>query len=227
MDKINGAIFEDLEIDKSQMLSDPAKFAATLLEKADELAKICKSDTSVQKRAQQIKDSAKDATTPPEYIKALNAIYTGACDDLSLPEVLQLIDSVKDLVKDLENEVWDRTRREATMENSTVANKRLAHYRYVTLRKAYESFRNFNKVFNPEIKLPILPALPGNYGGGLNTMTHYLFTINGDVEAGEFSNWRVIARKAGLEGRFNTLMDFLEWAGSEENEIIEVREVIK
>lgn len=225
-----GVLFKDLEIPVDSMLSDPLEFAAQVLSKGRELQAVCKQDTSVSALTNQVKNESGKVDVPPTILAQLNDLY-GKGDEISLPELSKFIEAAQALVNDLKNTLRDRVIREATSENSTVQDKRFAHMQYVRLRKAYEAFRTLHKILgtkNPEtmapINLPVMPALPGNYGGSYDIKWPF-FTIKGQTEG--YYNYRAVAKEIGLENRFDRLGDFLDWCNSVDNDIVEVREVVR
>ena len=225
-----GPILKDLMIDDSDMFTDPLAFGRRLYAEAERLAGICKQDTGVNALTQEMKRKSEEVDVPVGILQELQTLYERG-DEISIPELIKLIEAVGNLQSDLKNTLRDRVTREATMENSTIREKRIAHLQYVQLRKAYDAFRQLVKFLDASKKEPvfpklkIIPALPGNYGG-TTQLEYFMFTIKG--QEGEWFSYRAVAKELGLKDRFDTLRDFIEWCETPEGlEVVEVRKVKK
>lgn len=224
-----GAIMADLELDYSDFLSNPVVVSKRILAKGEELMAVCKQDTSVGALTSQIRDAANKVDTPIHVLELMKVLYSEG-DEVSIPELVQMIDSAQQLVNDLKGTLRDRITQEATQTNSTVNEKRLAHLQYVRLRKAYDTLREFWKIMDEDTykQMKLMPALPGNYGGAA-TLSAPMFFIKG--QEGGYYNWRAVAKLVGgLEflARFNDMRDWLDWCETPEGEdVIEIRQVKK
>jgi hypothetical protein len=204
---MGNAIFTDLEIDYSDMLSDPQEFMSRVYEAADSLKEVLRSDTSLKAMEAKFKENIQPA--PVEVTKVLNDLYQQA-DEMPLEFLLDTIQQARKFVNDLETMFTDRCIYEAANQNNTVADKRTAHEQYMRLKdstnqyiaalKVLKAHENYN--FKP------LPNMPGNYGGGSNNLIRYVFEYQGE----QYRNHRVICR--ALEIPMGNLMDCLEYIQS-------------
>ena len=214
---MGNAIFDDLEIDYSDMLTNPQGFAERVYEAADKLKAICKADTSI--RSFEEKYKSEGITIPKELNDILNNFY----DEVDVEDLNIMVDAIKmakKLVTDLETSFRDRCIRQAAKEGTAIGNKRVAHAQYTRLREDFNLYAKAFKVFtlNQGEDLKQLPALPGNYGAGTSSLIHHVFYLGED----EYRNHYAVCRKLGIELR--PLMDFLEYLENNETGVI-VKEV--
>ena len=200
------AIFDDLEIDYHDMLSDPEAFMARVYDKADELKEILRSDTSLKAMEQKFKDNKQAA--PTDWANDLAALYKGA-DDMPLDSLLDAIAQARKLVQDLETMFTDRCIYEAANQNNTIADKRTAHEQYTALKDATNSYIGALKVLkafdNHNFKL--LPNMPGNYGSQTSNLIRYVFTYQGE----SYRNHRYICRALSIPvGNLMDLLDYIQ-----------------
>ncbi len=223
-----GAIMADLEIDYSDFITNPVDVSKRIVTKAEELAAVCKQDTSVGALTSQMKDAAAKVDTPIHILELLNVLYSEG-DEVTIPELVQMIDSTQHLVNDLKTMLRDRVTQEATHDNATVNEKRLAHLQYVRLRKAHDALRDLWKIMDTDTfkQMKIIPALPGNYGGGATTLSAPMFFIKG--QEGGYYNWRAVAKVLGFQlTQFKDMQDWIEWCESPDGiEVVEIRQVRK
>jgi hypothetical protein len=211
------AIFEDLEIDFSDMLSNPEGFAQRVYDKAEELRAICKADTSTAAFMERYKDQGE--TVPEEILQEFNSLYENI-DAVDLSYMVDAIKQAKKLVSDLETAFRDRCMRQAAKEGIAIGNKRVAHAQYTRLK---DDFNLYVKsigmfAFGKTADLKTLPALPGNYGVGSSAFVNYIFEVDGE----QYRNHHVICRKLGIEVK--SLFDLLEYLETHETDVI-VKEV--
>lgn len=214
---MGNAIFEDLEIDHHDMLSNPEGFAQRVYEKADELRAICKSDTSTSAFMERYKA---EGVKIPQNIQAL---YENLYDEVDMEDLNIMVDAIKQarkLVSDLETAFKDRCIRKAAEEGTAIGNKRVAHAQYTRLKDDFNLYAKALSVImaGRNIELKQLPNLPGNYGSGTSSLIHYVFELDGE----QYRNHHVVCRKLGIETR--SLMDLLEYIEKNDTGIV-VKEV--
>lgn len=230
MSSMNKSIFEDLEIDHSDMLTNPQAFAKRVLAVAAELEATLNSSSSVSKFEDQIKEDAKtfDASEQMQKIvKTLrNDIYE-YCDSAPLEEVTIILENMRIAVREIETLFHSRAMYEATRSTSPLANKKVALYQHQRLRESWEVYRRFaqmmltNEKGNP-VMLPGIKAKSGNFGSGLSPLKTYVFTFdNGD----SFVNHFAVMRKLGIHQDNSTLMDLLEYLEANPDAPVSVSEV--
>lgn len=214
---MGNAIFDDLEIDHSDMLSNPEGFAQRVYEAADKLRAICKADTSSNAFMERFKAQAEEM---PENVSDIINNFYDAVDDIELKYMVDAIDKAKKLVRDLETAFRDRCIREAAKEGTDIGDKRVAHAQYTRLKDDFNLFVKAIGLFTAgkEANLKPLPNLPGNYGSSSSTLVNYVFELDGE----QFRNHRAVCRKLGIELR--SLMDLLEYIENNETDVI-VKEV--
>lgn len=214
----NNAIFEDLEIDFSDMLSNPEGFAERVYSRAEELKAICKADTSTNAYMEKYKDNSLPA--PDSILSSFNQIY----EDIDAADLDYMVDAIKQakkLVSDLETAFRDRCMRQAAKDGLATGDKRVAHAQYTRLK---DDFNLYVKsigmfTFGKEANLRTLPSLPGNYGSGTSNLINYIFELDGE----QYRNHHVVCRKLGIEVK--SLFDLLEYLEENETGVI-VKEVM-
>jgi hypothetical protein len=200
------AIFEDLEIDFSDMLSNPEGFAERVYAAADKLKEICKADISVDAFTKRYKDNAKPI--PPMLQEIFNEIYEDV-DNIELDYMVEAIVAAKKLVADLETAFRDRCIRQAAKDGTAIGDKRLAHAQYTRLKDDFNLYVKSIGMFSfgKELDLRQLPNLPGNYGSGTSSFIHYVFEMNGE----QYRNHHLVCRKLGIDTRpLSDLLEYLE-----------------
>lgn len=213
------SIFEDLEIDTSDLLTEPAEFAKRVIAKANELESVLKSDTSVSSFKRQIESRSRSIKCPENIQQMFVDIYAAA-DESSLEELVKIIDQAKELVRDLDTAFHSRAAYDSVKEKSPLADKRVAHAQHVKLREAYDSFSKFAKMFF-DYTPPIIKGQSGNFGSSLSPLKTYVFVIDGD----EFMNHFPVIRRLGMNEELKTLMDLLEYLDNHPEAPVEVKEV--
>jgi len=165
---VANAIFEDLMIDFSDMLSDPESFAARVYDAADRLRDICKADTSVQAFTERYRKEAKPL--PDSIVAGFDMVYEDV-DSIELDYMVEAIKAAKKLVSDLETAFKDRCIRQAATDGTAIGDKRLAHAQYTRLKDDFNLYVKSIGMFSfmKQVDLKPLPNLPGNYGGGTSS----------------------------------------------------------
>jgi hypothetical protein len=214
---VGNAIFFDLEIDHSDMMSNPEGFAQRVYDKAEELKAICKADTSVNAFMDRYKSQAKPL--PVGNSQAFDGIYEDI-DSIDLEYMVSAIAAAKKLVSDLETMFRDRCIRQAAHDGTAIGDKRVAHAQYTRLK---DDFNLYVKAiglftFGKDADLKPLPNLPGNYGGGTTSLVHHVFEYDGE----QYRNHHAVCRKLGIDTR--SLMDLLEYLEKNDTGVI-VKEV--
>lgn len=228
--EFTGAIMKDLEIDTEDVFTDPKSFAQRVLDAGKVLEQTLNTDTSVSAVGQAIKRRSVNTELGHDMKTYIKEILEQA-EEIPLEELSVLIDKMSKVQTELKAILQDRTVYEATRNNASLHDKRVAHILYVNLRNAYESYRKMIKAFNPDMLLPVMPAKSGNYGGN-TPMRIRMFTL-AEYPDDHFYSHRSVANLLGLQGRFNNLGDFLDWIESDENRdengdvLVEVREVVQ
>lgn len=218
-------IFEDLEIDFSDNMSNPRAFSKRVYAKADELRSILKSDTTYENMLSKIEANKEFADK--EIIEEIDDIYTHA-DELPIEQMADIIDRVSDLLASLKTAYKDRIIREAANNSTDIADKRLAHFQYSRLRDSWNFYCKAMAVLkmNNDFGLRPLPAMPGNYGSGGTTFVHHVFSFSDDEQ---YRNHAVVAKKLGIqptsENGIITLMDVIEYIAANPDCGVSHREV--
>ena len=207
------AIFEDLEIDFHDMLSNPEGFAERVYAKAEELKAICKADTSVKAFEERYKENAKPL--PKIVADGFNDIYEDI-DSIDLEYMVEAIKAARQLVSDLETAFKDRCIRQAAKDGTAVGDKRLAHAQYTRLKDVFNLYVKSIGMFAAlkTFDLKPLPNLPGNYGGGTTSFIHYVFELDGE----QYRNHHIVCRKLGIDIR--SLVDLLEYIENNDTGVV-------
>lgn len=211
--EISNAAFEDLELDISDMMTDPEKFSEKVLQKAKELKEICKADHSVAGLISEVNRFAdkEDITLDTFFPTIMNAIYTEA-DKRPLEEMPAIITMAEQLVKDLKVQFRDRAIHEAAKRSESMFDKRVAHAQYSALREKYNTYVRFMSTLL-KIELDPMPPLPGNFGSGTSALPLYVFE---HIDSGDsYRNHRAVVDRIISEHnvqliRTMPLMDFIE-----------------
>ena len=214
---MGNAIFEDLEIDFRDMMSNPEGFAQRVYEAADELRAICKADTSTNAFMERYKDTGQPV--PQNILDDFNKVYENI-DTIELDFMVDAIKQAKKLVSDLEVAFRDRCIRQAAREGTAIGDKRVAHAQYSRLKDDFNLYVKAISLFafGKDLDLKPLPNLPGNYGSGTTNLIQYVFEFEGE----QYRNHHVVCRKLGIETM--SLMDLLEYLEENDSGVI-VKEV--
>lgn len=221
---VSGSILEDLEIDKSDFLTDPESFAQRCFDKAEELKAICKEDKSLASYTASVKERAQELQTPP-HIQALIQNLFDEVDKLEPAQIYPVIESVRRLIDDLGFTIKDKLSMELTNQSASVMDKRLAHQLYIRLHKMYQHYVETIKCLMPQTKLPIIRALPGNYGAGLSPLSHLYYYFD-DAPDDPYMNHRAVIRKLGLVDEVKDIMGLLEYIENNPNCGVTIKEKV-
>ena len=212
------AILEDLEIDSSDMLSDPKAFARRINNKANELRGILRNSVSVATHTEDIKDKAKGTKVPSHIQKMLDDLYS-AIDDLDDPaDVIPCVDAIRRMVGDTDYIFKDKVSREVTQMSASVMDKRVAHQLYIGLKKLYDHFVVTISIIDKKMaaSFPTIPTMSGNYGGNLEPLKTYLYVFDDSPEE-SYWNWYSVARKLGIYEDTKNYQDFVEYLDNNPN----------
>jgi len=197
----NTNIWEDFGIDQTDWLDDPKAFSNRILAKADELRRELQSKNSVANLEENFKAKAlsnKDAAAiAEEFIE--NILNTMAEFD---PEVVaNILVRFPEVTKTAHTII-----RSTSMRKNRVYSKKRLHAMYVKLRKMYGMYTDFMKMYAPDKKFPMIPAMSGNYADDKTTLgiTEYAFVIDDE----EYYNWYHVARM--LDVKIENYMDLVE-----------------
>lgn len=210
MSDASNAAFEDLELDVSNMMADPDKFATEVYAKAEELREILKQDHSVNGLLSEYNSKKVPAET--SIVEQINEVYNMA-ETLPLNMVPSVIETVEQLLRDLKTQFRDRVTYTVAELTGSNANKKTAHAQYTALREKFNLYVRFMDSILGKSNLKLLPALPGNYGMGVSSLKQYVWT---KIETNEsYRNHRVVIGKINAEfgeeiPRDTFLTDFLE-----------------
>jgi hypothetical protein len=194
-------IFDDLEIDYSTMMTDPASFEESVKKAADELKATLKSNTSISSYL----DSQTNADDMTVWDKKLNTLYNEVDAEMSVAGIQALAKSLRKLAGELEA----MARSKAVFElanNQNVMDKGTAHVMYVRLREAFNAWAKAMDVLDIYHADP-LPPMPGNFGSQVGLVYHYYFTFEGDEEG--YMNPYVVCKKLNIDGM--NLMDTVDY----------------
>lgn len=234
---ISHTLLQDLGIDPENMMRDPEEFARQCQKAAADLEAILKEDHSVTTIAKRVRGNAKNTELPQTLKEQINSLYTSLDESASPEEILLAIDAVKEFQKDLETLLDAKVTRLSLEQTSEYANKRIAHMRYVQLRKAYNDYSKFiGSLMGMDFNFAEIKALPGNYGDGVSTLDTVAFYLVDDCEfdeeTGEVSKYGEewfsyvwISKKIGKE--FPNITAFYEWLKSEDNTQVLYKRVVK
>lgn len=210
------AILEDLEIDSSDMLSDPKAFAVRIVDKCYELKAILKGGISIGSHTENMKEIAAEKGTPQVITDKLSELYV-LIDSLSTEEAYASIAAIIQFKSDVEYLVKDKIARDVTRESATVMEKKLAHQYYNGLRDLYGNFVSTISILDKNLaaKLPQIPAMPGNFGS-TNPVKTFLYILD-DQPGEEYWSPYAIIRKLGMSDKLKTMMDLHEFIESNPN----------
>ena len=203
------SIFEDLEIDTSDMQTNPAAFADRCIKAANSLVDILRKDTSIGAYEREIRARAKDHTPSAkasEFFEEFDYILE-MCENFDLEEVAMAIELSRQLTKNLENMLHSRAIAEATSSDSPLEHKKIAHSQHQKLRTAYEAWAKFAFLFNG-YKAPIMKAQSGNFGNNVSSTTRHVYFVYEDYEG---INHYPVIRRLGLVDEIKDRMGLIEY----------------
>ncbi len=201
---MGNVIFDDLEIDFSNMLEDREGFAKQCLEKAEELKSIMRGNTSI---------SAHISKAPPyegdykEFDKLTTALYGYAEDNFPISAYKTLAKKLRKLADSIEYLATVKAVAELS-DTVSVMDKATAAAQYSRLREAYNQWCEAVKLFDMG-EFEKLKPMTGNYGGDA-ALVHYEFFFPGESEG--YRMHLSVCRKLGIELR--NLMDTIDYIHS-------------
>jgi hypothetical protein len=222
---VSGTILEELQIRKENMFKDPDAFSEDCMRAADELKGILKEDKSLSSYKASSKDEAKSLELPQKIKEELDCLY-GSIDTFEPSQIYQIIDHMKNYIHDLEYMAENKLAQKLTAESSSIMDKRLAHSLYVKLYKMYGHYLETIKILDPNIKLPTLKSLPGNYGAGPSPLKNYYFYFDDTPEDDPYTFYQTVIRKLGLSDKLHSFMDLMEYIEENPNCGVVVREKV-
>ena len=184
-------IFQDLQIDYSNMMNDPQEFHASCVREAEKLRDILKADISPESVLKDILSNETPSAREDEYIKAeIEALYKESDDGMSVPALLKFAEQLRRLAKDIEYLARDKVLLRISKDNEGSIDKALAFELYKELRTRHNDWVDGMEMlarFDPDMKGKLedvhkLAALPGNYSRGPQNLAHYIFRIDGDED---------------------------------------------
>lgn len=223
-------IFEDLEISTDGFLNSREQaeiFKQEVFAKKDRLESVLDRKETVTK----IEDTAKKDYNNPAlphkaqfketYEPLISALYDQG-EQIPLPVLHGLVESLAALARDLNNTLHDRAKAEYINEASSENDKKLAQIQHKRLRDAWDAYRKFAETIFPGLKLPEIKAKPGNFQSAVGTTVAFKFP---DTEEPIY-NPRAVARRLGIYAEGVYLTDVLDWLEENDPEQIKVK-VIK
>lgn len=200
---MSNIIYDDLEIDHADSMSDIDAFNKRVHAKADELREIMRSSNSVQDFLGNIKPTKIQENVKQAMMAALADVYSSA-ELAPIEELDEYITFAKKLVGDLETLKWWKAGN-IVAQTTSILDKRTAHEQYMRLHKAYNAYCEAITTLGlgaPEK----LKSMPGNYGATAG-LPQYIF-FEGDSEEG-YRNHFAVAKK--LNVTFKNLMDAVDY----------------
>jgi len=186
-------IFQDLQIDYSNMMNDPQDFHSQCVRESNRLKDILKADISPESILKGI--VADNDVTPTEVTNIqdmVGKVYETADNEMSVVAMLELADQLKKLAKNLEYLARDKVMLQISKaaESTGFIDKSLAFDLYKELRERHNDWYSSMELlagFDPELANKLttiekLPALPGNYSKGPQNLAHYIYRIDDDED---------------------------------------------
>jgi len=184
-------IFQDLQIDYSNMMNDPQDFHSQCVREADKLKDILKADISPDSILKGIVDSTEITPRESKQVSVIiNEVYEIADDQMSVVQMLELAAELRKLAKNLEYLARDKVMLQISKDNEGSIDKSLAFDLYKELRERHNDWFSSMELlagFDPELAnrmsdVEKLPALPGNYSKGPQNLAHYIYRIDDDED---------------------------------------------
>jgi hypothetical protein len=197
-------LFTDLNIDWSDLQTDPANMVKKIHAKGMWLATELDKGDTLQELETKFKKDAYANEPARERAYEIMTVIRGMIVDEDAAVIANLLTMLPEVLQTASNQV-------KTMSVQGVAelslSKKHLHLMYTQLKKGYETYVSFVKAFHKDldVKFPSLPAKSGNYGGRNHEVKIYRIHIDGDVWTNPFQ----AAKQLGLEG-FSTYMDIIE-----------------
>ena len=189
-------ILEDLEVDSSDMMSDPKAFIVRIIKKSKELANILDSKSTISEHERMFKEKAyKNEAAKDKAQEIFDSFYATIVEQE--PEVLvNLLTMFADLISVANSSVRSMSMRTS---GSAALSKKQINLLYIKLKKTYETYISFMKLFHAnEIGVPpVIPPKKGNFSDGYSSsgVKTFEFTLDGL----DFVNPFVVANKLGLK----------------------------
>lgn len=190
-------VLADLEIDSSDMMTEPKKFIDRVVAKSKELAKQLDARSTISEHERMFKESAmKNVEAKAKAAELHEQIYSLIAEQD--PEVLvNLLPLMTDITSMMGSSIRSMSMRSG---NVTTLSKRQINLLYSKLKKTYETYITFMEFFDAENIYkhnPVIPPKKGNYSdhsisSGIKT---YKFMIDGN----EWINPFPVAKLLGIE----------------------------
>ena len=189
-------ILEDLEVNSEDMMSDPKAFIVRIIKKSKELAAILDSKSTISEHERVFKEKAyKNEAAKDKAQEIFDSFYSVIVEQE--PEVLvNLLTMFADLISVANSSVRSMSMRTS---GSAALSKKQINLLYIKLKKTYETYISFMKLFHStEIGMPpVIPPKKGNFSSdysssGIKTFEYILDGLS-------FINPFVVANKLGLK----------------------------
>lgn len=213
-------IFQDLQIDYSNMMSDPQDFHSQCVNAAERLKDVLKADISVEHI---LKTTLDNTTVTPDFMNRIKGhvsyLYEEADEVMNVIEIMEYAAQLKKLAKDLEFLARDKVMLEMSKNDAHSIDKSLAFDLYKELRERHnawvdgmEMLSGFDSSIDMD-EIEKLPSMPGNYGKGPQTLVHYIFRFNDEDDI--YRIHHTVLRRLEKEGHeidtHMNLMDFMDY----------------
>lgn len=191
-------LMDDLGIDYSDMETNPKVFCRRVYDAAMNLSRTLdekQTDADIQRKFRE--KATKDEDAIKEAQLAYDAI-SKIIHDLSPAAVANLLPMMSEITSQMNNVVKTAAYRES---DDKRLSKKYVHEMYINLKKFYEVYVNYLKLFNGvKENFPIIPAKSGNYSNGATSSSFFIVEIDGEP----YWNPYRAAKVLGLEIDFYT-----------------------
>jgi len=198
-------IYEDLGIDYSNAMNNPAEFCSDVHKKAEELRTILKSGSSVSAFLDDMKHKPISRPQSLEAIQAALDDISDIADELPINEVQAVVEMLRKAANDIQYSIRNRAIYELAPTVEDELSKEMAIEQYKRLREVFNQYAKVIKEFDLHETYPI-PALTGNFGSR-SALQLYVFTPVGEKEG--YMNWRQLQKKFGMPEM--NLMDTIDY----------------
>jgi len=200
--------WDDLEIDYSKAMTEPAAFAKAVHEKGEELKDILKSNNSV---ANYLANLPKEDYDYTEVDKMINAFWYWVDDNVPTQHLKEVASRLRKTAGQIDWMEKDRAQAEIVKEVGDL-DKPLANLQYIKLRKGFQRWidaMNLLEMFDAcGIEPPeALKPLPGNYGSPVGLSVPYMFVFGN--ETAQYNNPRAVCKRLGIEPL--NVADLIDW----------------
>ena len=222
-------IFDDLGIDYSTMMTDPASFWEQVVEAAENLKSILKQDNSVDNYIKNKIAAEEFDWKATGWEKMLADIYTDAETEIPVGALHDFANQLRKLAKDIDFMARDKAILE--MSDDTTLDKSLAFEMYKDLREKANQWADavsLLDIFHPDK----LSAMPGNYGG-TTSLTHYVFIFTADADKDKipYRDFASVTRRLEREGHklpeMKNRMDVVDYLRAHPELNVQVTQVSK